>query len=469
MSIQSQPSIMTAAGIGGTMLGANMLAEGHIVSGTQAVFLGITSLNLGGRCQGLNPQSHANLMKCALLAGTGVIGIEGASRFERGINHKDSAEIIKGGIQTVAGMAGTALLYSLDARIIVVTHQALGLALTSSCVAKLGFNDLVRGCHIKGISKMVLGVGGVFSAASYAYYEYNQMFSAQKTPLVSNVASETLTEDQIEFLKTHNDEIEEIYETKKLSGNWKLFGSGASKKAYTHEKLPGMLIKIPRSEKGFRGNSGDDDLILHHTNLEDIRNIAVKFDRIVLPKSNLYQISKGHIIVEERLDLEYYFDFEDSKMDVGGKEQASDQFLSFVKASDLCDVGVKGKHNAGMMSQNHLSKVGIIDVDCRNFQVDEKLKREFKISDTSTLNSVVNSVANWSIATLVAKNILHINPSIVFGVGLAGVAVAAQILNPLSDPFQQAATLAVTGISMAATAIVTLAITKAFSGLKVFV
>ncbi len=71
------PIAMTAVGIGSSICGSLDLTNGRIVSGAKALFLGMTSINLGGRLQGLDSESHAKLMQCALGVGTGAAGVQG--------------------------------------------------------------------------------------------------------------------------------------------------------------------------------------------------------------------------------------------------------------------------------------------------------------------------------------------------------------------------------------------------------
>ncbi len=136
---------MTTIGIGGTIFGSLDLTNGHILEGAKTLFLGMTSLNLGGRLQGLGPIAHSKLMQCALGAGAAVVGAQGALRLARGVTQKNVAEIFKGAVQTATGLAGTACIHSLDSRIIVIAHQASVIALSSSFIAKLGFDDLLKG------------------------------------------------------------------------------------------------------------------------------------------------------------------------------------------------------------------------------------------------------------------------------------------------------------------------------------
>ena len=164
----------------------------------------------------------------------------------------------------------------------------------------------------------------------------------------------------INFLENHIVDIEQMYESKAPSGYWEKLGAGVSKMAFIHPDLPGRLIKIPASKYVQRGWTGDDDIRIHHANLQKIRSGAAQFDRIVLPESYLYPTSKGLIIVEQKLDLLPYEDVPDGPE----KEEAMKQFYEFRESANLCDLNPKSKLNAGIISSLSHIKVGVYDFDC---------------------------------------------------------------------------------------------------------
>jgi hypothetical protein len=462
-----ESTVMTAVGIGGTILGALDLINGRILKGAKTLFLGMTATNLGGRFQGLDPNSHSTLMKCALGAGTVAVGVQGALRLASAVKQKSVAEIIKGAIQTTTGIAGTAFVYSLDSRILVIAHQASVIALSSSFIAKLGFNDLVKGRYLPGLCKILLGMGGIASAGYYAYRAYSEC-----------IPKDTLSEDQIAFLEAHKAEIEELYQFKTPSGTWALLGKGASKKAFAHPDLPGMLIKIPNG--GYRTKNDEDDLRLDYTNLEQIRSIAAPFDRIALPESHLYTTPKRIMIVEQRFDLVDY----KTVPDCSDKQEAMKQFHAFIAAAELCDIDPTGNHNAGIISQTTPLKIGIFDFDCKNQPVHpvhpvhpvqtwdwnfRNVRSEFFVpqnrNQVTALVLAAGTAVLGGVAT-VAKKISEINPRTVLQLGFGTGTVTAVFFTYQDHLHQPASTMALTGVAMAATAVVTIVAAKAYSLVK---
>ncbi len=390
---------------------------------------------------------------------------KGLCRLASGVKQKSAAEIIKGGIQTAMGIAGTAFVYSLDSRIIVSVHQASAIALSSSFVAKLGYHDLVKGRYRPGVCKILLGIGGIASAG---YYVYSTCIH-QDT--LSDIYQDTLSADQIAFLEAHKAEIEQMVQEKEPSGNWTELGTGASKKAFVHPDFPGMLIKMPVSEVGFRGTTGEDDLRIDYANLKQIRSIAAAFDRIVLPESHLYSTSKGLMIVEQRFHFADFFTVSDSP----DKKEAMNQFYAFEKAADLCDLHPKYEHNAGIIFPTTPAKIGVIDFDCKHDKVfDVNLKRvwnrlkwDWNFINPSTHFFVSRNINQGSILILaggtavscgvaaVAKKISGINPKTVLRLGFGFGVVAAGFMAFIGVNPQPAASLVGVGYGMAVTSVVT--------------
>ncbi len=328
------------SGIGRAAIGAFQFTNGHIKSSMQCLFLGLSETNIGGRLHALDSRALGEVMKYALTATTGTMGALGAIQLTKGIKQRNVSEIIKGAVTTVTGIAGTMLVYSLDSRIITVAHQASVLGVTGSFIGVLGFKDLVKGHYRFGLCKMALGIAGVASAVFYVYNSF---------PATALVNSE---QNLFPCMESHYGELEEMYKTDKEVGRWKMLGFGISKTAFTHEKCPGWVIKIAKFHENVR---------IHHKNLEDIRGIASKFDRISLPKSHLYQTANGVVLVEELFNLEPYKGNAD-------QQEAKKQFDDFVQAADLCDVEINTYYgrNAGILTGTKPPRIGIIDFDCRN-------------------------------------------------------------------------------------------------------
>lgn len=328
------------SGIGGTAIGAFQFTKGHIKSSMQSIFLGLSATNIGGRLHGLDSREQGEIMKCALTVATGTVGTLGAIQLKRGIKQRNISEIIKGTTTTVTGIAGTVLAYSLDSRTIIVAHQACVLGLTSSFIGALGFKDLVKGHYHSGLCKMALGIAGI---ATTVFYVYNSF---------PTTALENSEQNLFPCIDSHKAEIEEMYKTHEEVGRWKKLGNGISKTVFIHEECPGWVIKI--------SNSNPKNLRIHHKNLEDIRGIASKFDRISLPESHLYPIENSMVLVEEMFNLEPYNENAD-------QQETIKQFNDFVKAAGLCDMRINTRyvHNAGILTGSSPPRMGIIDFDCR--------------------------------------------------------------------------------------------------------
>lgn len=177
----------------------------------------------------------------------------------------------------------------------------------------------------------------------------------------SNADLDEIFENQVEvgpmsFAKLHKEEIETLYETKREVGRWKKLGNGNSKIAFTHEDFPGWLIKIP--------SRYPNKLLMHHKNLEDLKGISSKFDRISLPESYLFRTAKGEVIVEEMFNLKRIPQFTNDD-----QKEAELQFMDFKRTTGLCDLDPKRGHNAGIIAGSKPTKIGIIDFDCRNDQL----------------------------------------------------------------------------------------------------
>lgn len=397
---------LTLCGIGSTMRGACDLASGDLSDGAKSVFLGLCTTNVGGRFQGLDPQSHSKLMKMTCYAATGAAALQGVARFGTGVREKNWAEVLKGGVQTAAGVVGSLFVHSLDPKTIVVANQASAAALGSAFIAKLGWQDLVKGRYLSGISKVLLGTAGVASAGYYAYSSCIDQPS-------SLINQPSLSVDQIAFLESHKTEIEEMYKGKKPIGKWQKLGKGISKIALVHPDLSEMLIKIPVGEIGHHQQTGEGDLLLHYRNLQEAQ-IVVKenaFDRIIIPHSHLFLTSKGTALVEQRLDLIAGMDVPDSP----DKDEALTQFSQLIQKTGLAALYPDYAHNAGFIKQTNPMQMGIIDFDYKERDVER------------TLYSV--GVFSWGymlldVASEVVKETLNIKPENAsrfgFGAGVIG-------------------------------------------------
>lgn len=345
-------SLIPGIGVAKTLQGFFSLGQGRIQQGVQRVFLGMSVTNLGGRALGLSPTSHANLMKYILGVGAATaVGARAAECVWDGIQQKSPVKIIKGILQTtVMGTVGCLYINSLDAKIIVVAHQAALVVLSSSYIGKLGVQDLANGHYTSGAFKLLTAIGGIAAAGFYFYH--------------AGINPSTLAPEELAFVESHKSELEYMYDHKEAVGNWELFGKGASKTVFTHPDLPEMLVKIPNSQKGFWGITGDDDLRRHYNALEEIKPITEKFNLIVLPQSHLIEMNQGVLLVEQKLHTVNY----DSIPQNAEWLAAVNQFTEFVDAAGICDAHLRDDHNAGFIADatNGL-RIGVFDADCWSF------------------------------------------------------------------------------------------------------
>jgi hypothetical protein len=451
----TQSAFLMATGIGETIGGALALANGGMRREAGTMILGMTMTNVGGRLQGLDSASHSELMQGALVLGTGAVGVQGSVRLARGVKQKNAQEIFKGSLQAAAGIVGSAFVYSLDSRIIVVAHQASLLALSSAFVAKFGAQELLKGRVRPGLCKVICGLGGIALSGYYAY--------------ISCAHKETLSplpEDQIAFLKEHRGEIDEIYTGKNLSGNWKELGRGTSKTAFVHPDFPGWLIKVPNRKWGYRGATGEDDMRINYENFSQVQCLSTSYDQIILPKSHLYQTGNGIMIVEQRLDLVPGNRIADSP----AKAAALAQFDAFKKAADLCDVSPEWGENSGFVRDSAPPRIGVIDFDCKSSQLNEILNRDFRnprpqffVPDNRnqiTALMLATGIAITKAAAWAAKKIKTIEPDTILKLAVASGAAGALYAANLDGVHQPAAEMGISGIAMGVTAVLALAISK---------
>ncbi len=144
-------------------------------------------------------QPSPSLLRGALTTEAAIVGLQGSERIGKG---ESSIEVLKGILQTASGVAGAVLLSHLDERILAAAHQASLIVLPSAFLMKAGLYELKKGHYGPGLSKVLVGTGGILSAA-YAIYSTYQGKTEDK--------QEFLTEDRKAFLEAHKEEIKEIY------------------------------------------------------------------------------------------------------------------------------------------------------------------------------------------------------------------------------------------------------------------
>ncbi len=344
-------ALITCLGTKEAIEGSIDLGGGNLLQGAKKVFVGLSGTNLGARAMGLGDGMHQEMMKYSLSAGPGYVAVKGLSKLFNGVQQKSTFQVVKGAAQTAVGVAGVVALDALDSKVILVAHQASLLSLISGLIAKSGFSDFRKANYRDGAEKMLLGIGGLACAG---YYVYSEIFNDP------TLIPDTLTEEDTAFLTAHRHEIDKLNLNKRPTGSWKKLGKGVSKTAYIHPDMPKSLLKIEHSKYSF-WNPEDSDIERSKRNLQFTKQMAEKLnlDSIAFPKSVLIDSGRPYIF-EERFDIEKYSSVPDSH----GKLKAEEQLRTLASASGLCDVDLKGNHNAGFIKGTE--RIGLFDFDCSN-------------------------------------------------------------------------------------------------------
>jgi len=457
--------------------GSAAIASGNIFQGMRRVFSGLTATNLGGHLIGLDPAFCSGLMKLSLVLGSWKGFFAGVSQIGSGLMQKNLTEITQGATRSTASAAIAVFLGSLDSRMLKIGHEALTVALCGSWIAKLGFRDLAKKRYLQGSGKILLGIGGIATAAYYFFSHtgiHKKFLSLDSTPLSAN---------EMDFLQAHREEIEWMYKYREVTGNWSELGSGKSKITFEHPELPGKIIKIPRNNWGYREGTGagEDDLKLDHVNLENLRSFAATFDRIALPQSHLFPTAKGLAQIQEKFNFVQW----NSVPSDTAKEETLKQFEEFATAAGLCDTG----HNGRFLSQTSPPILGLYDFDCVYwqspifFQNWDYKNKDLKFVDPEERNKIMlglGAAALGGIAAL-AKKVSGTNPKTFLQLGLSFGILAKPYLrciNPIPqvtalrciEPIPQpAAMLYGMGISLLSTVALTavaIPVNKAYSWTK---
>lgn len=357
----SPMEVIGILGMGGTVLGCHDISEGKFWQGVQKTFLGLTATNLGARSIGFDHFSTQELMKDSILIGASSVTIKGATNFILGGIQKNKDQMIKGLAQGILGATGYAI-NNLDAKVILVAHQATLLAFTSLYISKSGLDDLSQGNYKKGICKIFLGVAGLACAS---YYVYNEILLSYRE--TESFYPTSLNFEQNAFLSKHKSEIEQIY-TKNIYnrteiGNWKKVGEGATKYTYEHPDLSNNIVKFPNCWCSDRKNNNDICIQMDYKYLRKAQKIILgqKFPHIKVPAATLVKTSKGLTLFEQKFDL---IDF-NSIPDGPSKKAALTELTSFMGQSGLCDVPLSLVRNAGFLKGTEKDPtIGVYDFDC---------------------------------------------------------------------------------------------------------
>ncbi|MEN9654864.1 MAG: hypothetical protein RL235_976 [Chlamydiota bacterium] len=357
---------LIASGIAGTVAGAVALTQKRLRSGVRYILAGLSAINIGGGLSGVSAGKQSEVMKCTLAAVTGIIGVSGALQLVQGIKQRSLSQIVKGIVRTCASVAGTALVCSLDSRVIIVAQQACVLGLASSFIGVLGLKDVAKGQYRSGLCKMAVGITGM-AAVVLCVHTANQATVLLGLPASTHPKADLPTaESRLSlFLDFHRREIEAICSTKTEVGAWRCLGSGISKVTFGHPGLPGWVIKTPKQNDPWHYSYLN--LAKHSEVIEYVRAVADSFNRIYIPKSYELRLNTGcYAVIEEALNLRPYYvrRVED--------REAKRQFDVLVGSTGLCDVEPDRPldaveifpHNAGVIIGSNPPVIGIVDFDC---------------------------------------------------------------------------------------------------------
>ncbi len=397
--------------------GLHNLSIEKTLNGAKVVILGAIATECSLRVMHFDdPTAISSVFKQALLHETGMTGAIGAINCLTGIQQRNIVQITKGALLALIGAASSASIYIIDPKMTMAVYQLaictlVGLLIINSEFnintntggfngGRLSFFKIIRAFILMHLA--ALHFSNYFNNDSSNNHSsdkrlYSTIFRSNEL-LHSNICrpdellysttpqADSLSHDQVAFLETHKTEIETMYGTGQItSGKWEKLGNGISKIAVQHPELPGMIIKIPIRETGFRTTTTDGDLLLHYENLKQAQQIATSFNRIAIPNSYLFQTSKGKILVEQKLEfLNSYAWKTDPHI-----SKTIGQYCAFIKESQLCDVGLYRHHNARLVAHSTTPKVAIFDFDCKaanqNFDMKDCINQFFVPKEQLTL------------------------------------------------------------------------------------
>ena len=232
------PETISLWGSGQTLYGISNAYQGNILNGMRNTLIGMNLMKLG--CVFYSSVQTPTLMKLSLCANNALIAVKGIGDVAQGIRNHSLGQAAKGVAQVTFGVAATAAIVSLDDKVINrarIISSCVGLTLSHALTSK---EDFARG-------KKKDAVGGLFfvlvGLALTTYMVYDTYKGLNCTPY--SQSERTLSQQQCEsFVESHQDELNQMDETKSESGNWTQIGAGKSKVAFFHPELPHDIIKV---------------------------------------------------------------------------------------------------------------------------------------------------------------------------------------------------------------------------------
>ncbi len=278
-----------------------------------------------------------------------VVAVKGIGNVVQGIRKGSLGQALDGAAQVAFGVAFTAAIASLNYRVIDRVRIISSCGGISGILAWSGIKDLEIGDKRKGAGKMLLGLAGLAVTVYMVYTAYQDLTSRPYSP-----PQETLSEQQCKsFVESHKDELNQIYETRFGTGDWKKLGTGGAKIAFTHPESPQTIIKIPT---GWCRSA--DNMQVQFNNIQYAKNIVSenRYQYIAIPDAHLVEMDKGHVLCETKFEFDHNPPFYCWLV-------ARNELTDFLHKGRFCDINLLGSHNAKFLKGS--CKIGVFDFDCR--------------------------------------------------------------------------------------------------------
>lgn len=342
------PETVSFWGSGQTIYGVCSTYQGNILDGVKHALIGMNFMKLGYALYSTVPTS--DLMKLSLCVNNLAMVAQGPGNVYQGIHDQNLVQAVKGVAQVVFGVLATAVIVSLDDKVIsraCSIATCIGLSVSNGLHCKEKFAGGKKHEKVEALFNFLISL----ALTTYVVYDIYKGLNCTPYPHSQRALSQQQCES---FIQSHQDELNQIYETKSASGNWTQLGVGRSKLAFVHPELPHGIIKIP-TEKQFRT---DDDLKLQFDNIQYAKNIVVdnKYQHILIPDSHLVPFKTRHILCETKFEFDPYPSFDSSREGWG-------ELSDFLQKGRFCDINLWLWHNAAFL--NGGSDIGVFDFDCR--------------------------------------------------------------------------------------------------------
>jgi hypothetical protein len=345
------PEAISFCGSGQAIYGIYDAYQGNILNGMGQTLIGMNLMKLGFILY--SSVQTPLLMKISLCANNAMLAVKGIGNVAQGIRDDCLRQTAKGVGQVIFGVAATAAIASLDDKLI---NRA---SMISSCVGLTLSHILNCKEDYEGNKKwkaVVSLVNVLASIALITYVVFDTYNGLNCTPYPHS--ERTLSQQQCElFVESHQNELNQIYETKSASGNWTRIAGGKSKVAFIHPELPHGIIKVSTGS-----GRTDDDLKLQFDNVQYAKNIVAenKYKHIIIPDSYLIPFKNDNVLCETKFEFDPYPSFDSSR-------DAWVELNDFLEKSGFCDIFIWLWSNAAFLKGGR--DIGVYDFDCKWEQI----------------------------------------------------------------------------------------------------